>query len=259
MLSQELTNNCTPFAHSFGNDVSAAVIGASGGIGSELVEALCKLPSVTRIYAFSRTKPQFSNPKIFASTIDLEKENTVAAAAGAIGAENSALDIVIVASGILHKQGFLAPERSLKDVDPESLSAAFRVNTAGPLLIAKHFHPLLPKTKKSVFAALSARVGSIEDNHLGGWYSYRVSKAGLNMGIKTLSVELTRLRPLATCVGLHPGTVATKLSEPFLGRAHKGHVFTPDVASTNLLQVISTLNQKDSGFVLDWSGKRVPY
>lgn len=259
MLSQELTNRSSTLSQSFGTGIKAAVIGASGGIGGALVDTLCDLPAISHVYALSRSSTQFGNSKVSSLAIDIEKENTITAAAQDISARTATIDILIVASGLLHKSGQMKPERSLKELDSKFLSAAFGVNTIGPLLIAKHFHLLLPKTKKSLFGVLSARVGSIEDNCLGGWYSYRISKAGLNMGIKTLSLELARLRPQAACVGLHPGTVETNLSRPFIGKTNKRPVFSPHAASKRLLQVVSNLSHKDSGLVFDWSGKRIPY
>ena len=187
----------------------------------------------------------------------MEKETSITQAARTLSKDTEELDIIIVASGILHNNSSISPEKSLKEVSPGSLLSLFSVNAIGPLLVAKHFYPYLPKTRKSIFSTLSARVGSISDNQLGGWYSYRMSKAALNMGTKTLSVELARTRPHAICVGLHPGTVETKLSKPYLTNTPI-RPFSPHQSSINLLHVISTRCEKDSGLVFDWRGERVP-
>ncbi len=135
---------------------------------------------------------------------------------------------------------------------------AFEINTIGPALIAKHVLPWLPRDRRAVFAALSARVGSIGDNRLGGWYSYRASKAALNQIIRTLSIELAAKHPLAICVGLHPGTVDTALSKPFQTGVPESKLTGPAIAAAHLLYVISRLTPQDSGKVFDWRGEAVP-
>lgn len=144
-------------------------------------------------------------------------------------------------------------------IDPATMTRLFAVNTIGPAIIAKHFVPLLPRQGRSVFCVLSARVGSIEDNRLGGWYSYRASKAALNQVIRTLAIELKRTRPEAIALSLHPGTVATDLSKPF--RSDEGHagLFAPDDAAANLLKVIEDATGEQSGAFLAWDGTKIPY
>ena len=139
------------------------------------------------------------------------------------------------------------------------MEVVFRINAIGPALIAKHFLPLLAHNRKSVFAALSARVGSIEDNRLGGWYAYRASKAALNMMIRTLSVELARLNPSALCVGLHPGTVDTSLSKPYQGSVSDGGLFSVEQSASHLLKVLNGLQPEHSGRVFAWDGKPIPF
>ena len=134
----------------------------------------------------------------------------------------------------------------------------FAVNAIGPALVAKHFLPLLPRHGRSVFASISARVGSIEDNRLGGWYSYRASKAALNMLLKTYSIELKRRAPSAICVGLHPGTVDTALSKPFQGGVAPGKLFSPTQSAAYLLRVIDGLTPADNGAVFAWDGSQIP-
>jgi len=150
------------------------------------------------------------------------------------------------------------PEKTWRAIDPEMMAESFIVNTIGPALVAKHVLPLFPRDRRAVFAALSARVGSIGDNRLGGWYSYRASKAALNQIIRTLSIELAAKHPLAICVGLHPGTVATRLSQPFRGNVPAGRLTAPDEAAAKLLDVISGLSPGDTGTVFDTQGMRVP-
>ncbi len=187
--------------------------------------------------------------------IDVADDASIAAAARAISGE---IDLVIVASGRLQGEG-LSPERSFTALDAEALTRSFQVNAIGPALAAKHFLPRLPKDRPATFAALSARVGSIEDNRLGGWYGYRASKAALNMLVRTLAVELARTRPLATCVALHPGTVDTALSRPFQRNVAEGKLFTPAYAAGRLLEVIEGLGPGDTGGFYAYDGSRIPF
>ncbi len=164
--------------------------------------------------------------------------------------------LVIDATGFLHDEDF-GPEKSWSQLDPDHLAKAFAVNASGPALLMKHFLPLLPKKGKSVFATLSARVGSIGDNRLGGWYGYRASKAALNQFVRAASIELRRSAKDAVCVALHPGTVDTRLSAPY---GKKGlDVRAPDVAAGELLDVIANLEAGDSGGFFDYRGEPVPW
>jgi NAD(P)-dependent dehydrogenase (short-subunit alcohol dehydrogenase family) len=225
------------------------VVGASGGIGSALARDLADGGAL--VHALSRrglaTRPGFI-PKV----IDLEDEASVEAAASALEA-GEALDLVVVASGLLHSDE-VSPEKSYRQLSSVSLQRYFAVNATGPALVAKHFLPRLRKDRPTVFAALSARVGSISDNRLGGWYGYRASKAALNMLIKTLSVELARTHPQAACVALHPGTVATALSQPFRRGVPAEKLFAPDAAARQLLDVIASITPSDSGNIYAWDG-----
>ena len=187
--------------------------------------------------------------------VDVEDETSIElAAAGAKG--HGPFDLVLVATGLLH-DGLLAPEKSYKQLSGAAFHRYFAVNAAGPAMVAKHFLPLLVSDAPAVFAALSARVGSISDNRLGGWYGYRASKAALNMIIKTLAVELSRTRPAAICVALHPGTVDTGLSEPFQRGVPPHQLFTATAAARHLLQVVSELDGADSGGCFAWDGSVV--
>jgi len=242
-----------PHLASFGGCLNAAVIGAAGGIGGGFVEQLANAPAIKRLYALSRSRPVLIPSAAQWHQIDIQNEASVAAAAAAIG-ESGPLDLVVVATGILHDDGGLTPEKTWRALDGDAFAKIFAVNTIGPALVAKHFLPVLARDRKAVFAALSARVGSISDNQLGGWHAYRASKAALNMLIRTFAIELAYRNPSALCVGLHPGTVDTNLSAPFQGNVPDGKLFTPATAAASLLNVIDSLNESDSGRLFAWDG-----
>ena len=216
------------------------IIGATGGIGAALADQLdtdAGFASVTRL---SR-----------ATGLDLADPSSIAAAAAALG---SPPDLVIVATGLLHADG-IAPERALRQLDASALAHAFAVNTIGPALIAQAMLPLLPKGRKTVFAALSARVGSISDNRLGGWHAYRASKAALNQLIRTIAIEQTRSNPDSIVMGLHPGTVDTGLSKPFQ-RGVKT-LFDPATSAAHLLAVIDAAGPQMAGRLYDYQGVEI--
>ncbi len=225
----------------------AIVIGSSGGIGSALHERLSAQSRFSAVLGLGRR----SSPPL-----DLTDEPSIAGAARHVGALEADVRLVIDASGILHGDG-LSPEKSWRDLDPAQMARAFAVNAIGPALLMKHFLPLLPRQGRSVFATLSARVGSIGDNRLGGWYSYRASKAALNQFVRTSAIELGRRQPAALCVALHPGTVATSLSTPFVKA--RLDVQTPDQAAGRLLDVIDRLPPGSSGGFFDHRGDPVPW
>lgn len=228
----------------------AVVIGASGGIGAALATRLAADGRYQAVFGVSRSGR--APDGVTGLQADVTDPASLEAAAAAVGAP---VDLCIVASGVLH-DGF-QPERSWRALDAAHLRRDFEVNAMGPALAARAFLPLAPREGRAVFAALSARVGSIGDNRLGGWHSYRASKAALNMILKTLAVELARTHPDLICVGLHPGTVDTALSEPFQKGVAPDKLFTPDHSATRLLAVIEGLAQADTGFVFDWKGERI--
>jgi NAD(P)-dependent dehydrogenase (short-subunit alcohol dehydrogenase family) len=188
--------------------------------------------------------------------LDVQKESTIAAAAEAVAGETKELQLILNVAGVLHGAGF-SPEKKLGHVQPESLRHAFEVNAFGPLLVAKHFHGFLRHGRPSVFASLSARVGSISDNRLGGWYAYRGSKAAQNMFTKNISIELARVAPHAIVVGLHPGTVDTDLSKPFQHNVPEKQLLPPRESVAALLQVVESLDREDSGKIFDFRGKEI--
>jgi NAD(P)-dependent dehydrogenase (short-subunit alcohol dehydrogenase family) len=227
---------------------AAVVIGASGGIGGALETALIDEDAFDKVHGFARSRSG-------AQHIDLADEASIATAA-AIVARGPAPTLVIIATGLLH-EGELGPEKAVKELDPAWLAHNFAVNAIGPAMIAKHFLPLMPRIGQSVFAVLSARVGSITDNRLGGWYGYRASKAALNMLVRTIAIEDKRRNDRGIVVALHPGTVDTALSRPFRGNVLPGHLFDPDRAAMQLLDVIEGLRPPDSGKLFNFEGKEI--
>lgn len=238
-------------------DANVAVVGASGGIGNAFVETLLADSGVATLHAFSRSPMSVDSAKCTWHQIDIEMEDSIEAAAASL--EGVALDLVIVTAGILHEGEQLRPETSFKKLDAKNMRKVFAINTIGPALVAKYFLPRLRARNKAVFAALSARVGSISDNRLGGWSSYRASKAALNMYMKTIALEQTRRRPQSIVVSLHPGTVATELSAPFTRRGSNRKVFTPAQSAAYLLEVINRLSPEDSGGFFAWDGQTIDF
>lgn len=242
---------------SFARPVNAVVVGASGGIGAAVVELLDHCPNVANILALSR-KPIAEGPKIQSMAIDLMDEPTIADAATYAKSEMGSVDLIFVAAGILH-QSVDQPEKTYRTISADWVSQVFAVNATGPMLVAKHFVPLFPRQGKSVFASISAKVGSITDNGLGGWYGYRASKAALNQFTKTLSIEVARKHADTVCLALHPGTVDTQLSAPFQAGVPDGRLFTPEYSANRMLQVVDQATSDDTGKLVGWNGEVLPY
>ena len=222
--------------------MTAVVIGATGGIGAALSDAL-ERDSEPVMRLGRRTEPR----------LDLLEEASIAAAAARIG---PGLALVIDATGFLHDERY-RPEMSLRQIDPTHMALSFAINATGPALLMKHFLPLLARDRRAVFATLSARVGSISHNRLGGWFSYRAAKAALNQIVRSAAIELARTHRLAVCVALHPGTVNTGLSGPF---AKAGlEVQTPHQAAERLVGVIDALTPSKTGLLLDHQGAQIPF
>ena len=223
-----------------------AILGASGAIGSAFTVLLSKKYPKASLFAFSRNGEHSINYSI---------EGSISEAAER-AAKEKPLDLVIVANGILHDDK-LMPEKSLRDLSAEKFHRVFEINTITPALIAKYFLLKLNKEKPSIFVALSARVGSISDNYLGGWYAYRASKTALNMIIKNASIEIGRRNKKAIIVGLHPGTVASNLSKPFQSDIADGKLFTPEYSAGKLLEVLESLTPDQTGKCFAWDGTEV--
>ena len=237
------------------NGLRCAVFGASGGIGAALVSQLAARSDVTEVHALAR-KPLQTGAKVHTHTFDLADESTIAAACATIGGP---LDLVIVATGRLVRDNGDGPEKSWRALNADAMAEMFAINAIGPALIGKHCAPLLRKGEKSVFAAISAKVGSIADNRLGGWHSYRASKAALNMMVRNFAIELGRSNPAAIAVTLHPGTVDTPLSRPFQRNVPAEKLFTAEQSATYLLGVIDGLLPSDAGTLKSWDGSTLPF
>lgn len=229
----------------FPDHFEAVVVGASGGIGTALCERLALDPRVSRVHGFSRRS---------AVPLDLTDEVSIAAAARTVEAPR----LVIIATGLLQDED-QTPEKRLADLDPARLARSFQINAIGPALVLKHFAPRLPREGKAVLAVLTARVGSISDNRLGGWYGYRAAKAAANQLVRTTAIELATRRKDAICVALHPGTVDTPLSAPFQKGVSPDKLFTPDFAAERLLSVIEALTPEQTGHFLAWDGHDIPF
>jgi NAD(P)-dependent dehydrogenase (short-subunit alcohol dehydrogenase family) len=230
--------------NSFPEGFRALVIGASGGLGQAFVQLLQANPRCAEVVALSRQS---------SLRLDFDDEASVAVAAQAL-ATGGKFHLIINAAGLLHNADFM-PEKKLADLSYAQLEATFRANTFGPALVLRHFSPLLDG-ECGVLAVVSAKVGSIEDNRLGGWYSYRASKAALNMLLKTAAIELKRSKPKAVLVSLHPGTVSTGLSKPFKGE----QIGRPaQLAAQEMLTVLDGLTAADTGSFVTYNGERLPW
>ena len=229
---------------SFPTDFRALVIGASGSIGAAFHALLSQEPSCAQVVSLHRQ----SQP-----SIDFDDEASIAAAAAQL-APVGKFHLIIAATGVLHT-GQFSPEKRLADLSYAQMEHTFRTNTLGPAMVLRHFAPLL-NAQRGVMAVLSAKVGSIEDNRLGGWYSYRASKAALNMLLKTAAIEVKRTNPNAVLVALHPGTVNSHLSQPFRG-AEIGR--KPSDAASDMLSLLDALSADQSGRFFAYNGAELPW
>ncbi|WP_421723124.1 SDR family oxidoreductase [Bauldia sp.] len=223
----------------------AVVFGASGAVGGAVRRRFSESGAFADVVGLSRS-----------DGVDLTSEPSIADAVARLAASDLPIRLAFDATGFLHDDRFM-PEKGWRDLDPARLTEAFAINAIGPALVMKHVLPLLPRQGKSVFATLSAKVGSIGDNQLGGWHSYRASKAALNQFVRTAAIELARKRPDAVCVALHPGTVDSRLSAPFSKAGLD--VRAPEVAAGDLLAVIDGLTAVDTGGFFDYRGNRLPW
>ncbi len=233
----------------------AIVFGVGGGIGRALAAELV-VRGTEKVIGVSRKPPENLGDVEWVRA-DITDEESLASLAAQLKTRQP-IDLVIIATGILSDGDSLQPEKSYRQQDTANFERVFRINTFGPAMVAKHFLPLMPAKGRAVFAALSARVGSISDNRIGGWHAYRASKAALNMLIANYAIEQGRRNAAFIAVGLHPGTVDTALSQPFQANVPEGKLFTPEYSAACLLDVIEGLGPDNSGRVLDYAGKLVP-
>ena len=243
------------------------VAGASRGIGAGFARALAARDGVERLFVAARdpassdaiaelTRSPCSRVPV---TLDVADEASIEAAAAMVGSHTDRLDWVVNTVGLLHEGDEMRPERKLDDVDAGNIQRSFAVNATGPLLLVKHLARFLPRRDACTVATISARVGSIGDNRLGGWYAYRAAKAAQNMLTKTLSIELARRYRKVRCVALHPGTVATDLSAPFRGNVSAEKLFDVAQSVDYLLTVLDGLNDDDNGKFFAWDGQEIPW
>ena len=247
---------------------NALIVGAGGAIGTAFVAHLLSHTPAARVWAATR-RPQAQpladlrrqyGERLQTIAVDITDAASIEAMATRIAAEGVSLHLLINAFGFLHDQATgIWPEKRLEDITPAGLEANFRINTMAPMLIARHCLDLLNHRERAVFATLSARVGSIADNRLGGWYSYRASKAAQNMFTRGLAIECARRARRIICLALHPGTTDSTLSAPFQARVPAGKLFTPAFAAEQLLTRIDRSGPEDSGSFLAWDGSPIPW
>jgi NAD(P)-dependent dehydrogenase (short-subunit alcohol dehydrogenase family) len=246
--------------------MNGLIVGSTQGIGLGFVKQLLADAKMTRLYATYRQQPsaellalQDQYPDVLSCLpLDITDEQQISECLTTIGSQTEALHLVINCVGILH-DGTFQPEKSLRQLNTDQLSRYFQVNSIGAALLAKHLLPLVTHAERSIFATISAKVGSIGDNQLGGWYGYRASKAALNMLIKTAALEYRRKSPNTILVLLHPGTTDTNLSRPFQRSVPSDKLFTVERTVTQLLTVLSHLEADDSGEFFNWDGSRLPW
>ena len=246
---------------------NALIVGASQGIGLGFVKSLLQQDNFKSIYATYRNpdtagelldlERQYSD-RLKSLQVDITDESQIAAATKKIKNDLQQLHLAIYCVGVLHDRN-LSPEKSLRQIEPDKLLYSFQVNSIGAVLLAKHLMPLFNKKERSIFASISAKVGSIGDNRLGGWYGYRASKAALNMFLKTTAIEYSRRCPKTIVVALHPGTTDTRLSQPFQKNVPPGKLFPVEHTVDLLSKVISGLEIKDSGEFFSWDGTQLPW
>jgi NAD(P)-dependent dehydrogenase (short-subunit alcohol dehydrogenase family) len=247
------------------NNKTYLIIGGTGGIGKAMIEQLtASTTQDTLVFAtHHKNIPDFEAPNLHWISMDVCDESSIEQAADIIKQQTTHIDWVINCAGLLHTDT-QQPEKALRQMETEFFLQNMQVNALASLLIAKHFKPLLAKATRSndtpaIFATISARVGSISDNQLGGWYSYRMSKAALNMGMKNLSIEWGRSLKDVCVVVMQPGTVNTQLSAPFQSNVADGHLFSPAYSAECLLEVLSNMTATQSGSFVDWAGESIPW
>ncbi len=243
---------------------SAVVIGASRGLGLAITEEILSMESIQSVTASYRSEDTvealcaLEDPRLRRLPLEVTDEASFEAFVGSMGQGDGPPQLVIHCAGILHEPG-LSPEKSLRQCRAEALQRIFAVNSIGPVLTAKHLIPLMPKREASHFAALSAMVGSIGDNRLGGWYGYRASKAALNQLLKTVSIECKRTHPGLCVSAIHPGTTDTDLSQPFQGNVKPDKLYSPRQSARRIIRVVLAGSPEDSGRFVNWDGSLIPW
>lgn len=247
----------------------AVVTGASQGIGLAMVRHLFSMPQVTRVYACSRHAcenhalrelAEQQGERMTLLNADLAKEDDIAVLARRVGEQDPQVHWLINCAGLLHDtEQDLRPEKRIEEIDITRLEKQFRINAFAPILLARYFLPLLRHNHPATFASLSARVGSISDNHLGGWYGYRASKAAQNQFLRTFAIEAKRRAPNLTVLVLHPGTTDTGLSRPFQANVPKDKLFSPSFVAERLLDQVFNCDTEDSGHFFAWDGSEIPW
>ncbi|MEM9540073.1 MAG: SDR family NAD(P)-dependent oxidoreductase [Cyanobacteria bacterium P01_E01_bin.42] len=246
--------------------LNIAIAGASRGIGLGFVTQLLQYPRIGKIYGMYRDRETASElfslqeqcDRLTCLPMDITDERQIIATVEEIGKECDRLHWVINCVGLLH-EGELQPEKGLRQLNAENLSRYFQVNSIGAVLLAKHVLPLLRHGDRSLLATISAKIGSIGDNRLGGWYGYRASKAALNMLMKTAAIEYARKSPKTVIIMLHPGTTDTRLSRPFQRNVPPEKLFSIERTVTQLLAVIDKIESDDSGKFFSWDGSLLPW
>ena len=245
------------------NNNTALVVGANRGIGLAITRKLLSNGNVGRVYATYRQVDgnglfSISDKRLVNIKADITESDTLKMMADTINDNGDEPDLVINSAGILHENA-VCPEKALSQCEPASLSRLFMVNSIGPLMLAKAVIPLMPKTRSSHFAVLSAMVGSITDNRLGGWYGYRASKAALNQFMRTLAVECRRNRPGLCITAIHPGTTDTQLSRPFQANVKAEKLYTTTQTAERILEVVMAGQPESSGRFVNWDGQPLPW
>ena len=252
----------------FEETFSALILGANRGLGLGFVEMLLSSVPSPRVFAGCR-RPEERNPlfdlaekhpsRLFVVPYDASDESTMVQTARILDERNEELQLIINCAGILHGPNHMMPERKLEELDLDAMRLGFAVNAFGPALVAKHFHRFLPRKKRALFINISARVGSIGDNRLGGWHTYRASKAAQNMFTRNIAIELGRKYKQLHVAALHPGTVDTNLSQPFQKNVPEGQLFSVNEAVSRLIKVIDGMNASHHAGFFDSAGKPIPW
>ncbi len=250
------------------NKKTYLIIGGTGGIGKAMVEQLIqmthKIQTGIAVFAtYHNSVPEIEADNLYWLKMDICDEDSIKQSIDAIKTHSNHIDWVINCVGLLHTE-HNKPEKALRQMQPEFFLQNMQVNALASMLIAKHIKPLLKNAERStdnpaIFATISARVGSISDNELGGWYSYRMSKAALNMGMKNLSIEWSRSLKDVCVVVMQPGTVNTQLSAPFQANVREGHLFSPAYSAEALLEVLADMSSDQTGSFVDWAGESIPW